>query len=271
MPVSFYNNPDPSSITFYDGIQDTVTVNATAPVTFLDNTTGTLKASSQIAVVRPTVTAATLNVTTWHNFDPHPNDTSSALGAYETWSDVKITMPPGFSSGTGCFAQMVNSTSRTDTRHTGGAYTEKEQQSDGTWVSLPTLCLDSSFPYLPDIAPLWQVSSVGAGQDNPSFVVAPPLVAGDTGRNDWYHAQGGDHFTTWIMFTPDVSSSTDIWVPLSSFNWYWANAADFLTTSSPAGWVDSPPFVGAAGTLTENHTWPTWNAFALTSAGTMRP
>jgi hypothetical protein len=263
IPVNFYNNPSPS-ISFYDGIQDTVTVNATAPVTFPDGTTGTLKASNQIAVVRPTVTAATLNISNWHNFDPHPNDTSSALGAYEQWSNVQITMPPGFSGGTGCFAQMLNSSTRTDTRHTGVPYTQKVQLSNGTWSSIPTPCLDTNFPY--PFAVQWQVSGTGSGEDQPSFFVAPPLAAGDTGRNDWYHAQGGDHFTTWVMFTPDASNSNDIWVPLSSFDWNWSNTADFLTTSSPAGWVDTPPFTGDHGTIAESHTWPTWNTYTPSGA-----
>ncbi len=264
LSVTGLNDPSSSSITFYDGIKDNVTINATVTVKLPDNTTGTVKATTQIGFVKPTVTAPIpFQQTEYDNFAQHGNDTSSALGAYEQWAGVRITMPDGFSSGTGCFAQILNSDARTDTRHMGGTYTQKVQISDGTWAAIPTPCLDTGFPY-PYATP-WQVSGTGSGYDQPSFFVAPPLNAGDAGRNDWYHASGEDHFTTWVMFTPNNADPSFIWVPLGSFDWDWSNTADLNVNSLPPGWIANPPG-GHHGTLAANDNWPTWTNFTPSGA-----
>ncbi len=266
MTVNGFNSPSSSSITFYDGIQDTVVINATVTVKYPDNTTTTLKASAQIAFVKPTVAAPPFQLTEYTRFVQDPHDPSNVMGANEVWSGVKITMPAGFSGGTGCFAQIINSTSRTDTRHTGVPYTQKEQISNGTWIAIPAPCLDTNFSY--PYAAQWQVSSTGSGGDQPYFQVAPPLNAGDTGLNDWYHAQGEDHFSTWIMFTPDTQNAADIWVPLGSFDWYWSDMANLNGNSVPPAW-QAGSFISSSGSITSSTVWPTWSTYVFSGGAAM--
>jgi hypothetical protein len=256
LSIGSFQSPN---VTFYDGIQDTVTVNATAIIKFSDNTTGTLKATTQLMFVKPTATQPMpFQLTEHDNFAQHPNDTSSIIGAIEAWAGVRITMPPGFSGGTGCFAQLIGSTARTDTRHTGGTYTEKVQLSNGTWAAIPTPCLDTNFSY--PFAIQWQVSSSGSGVDQPYFLVAPPLNAGDNGGHDWYQAVGNDQFNIWVMYNPNVQNSADIWVPLASFNWNWSNMAALNVNLLPPAW-QANAFVGSSGTLTPTGIWPTWTTY----------
>ena len=256
LAISSFHNP---TVTFYDGIQDTVTVNAIATITFPDNTTGTVSAAAQTLIVKPTVTGNAFTSSEYDNFTQHPNDTSSSIGANELWAGVTISMPSGFSGGTGCFAQKIDSTSRVDTRHTGGNYTIQEKLGNGTWVAVPAPCLDTNFPY--PYATEWDVTSTGSGGDQPYFPVAPTLDADDTGNSDWYQASGNDAFQTWIMFNPNTQNSANIWVPLDMFDWNWSNTASLNTSVTPNVWQVGT-FPGNSGSdIASTSTWPTWNTW----------
>ena len=271
-PIGPLTGSSASSITFYDGMKDSVTVKGTETLMYADKTTGTLTASAILAFVKPTVTQPSkFALTEVDNFNPsHLYDTSSQMGVQATWTNVTITMPHNFSVGTGCFAQMINSTSRTDSRKTGVPYTEKVQTSSGAWASVPAPCLDTNFPY--PFANPWNVTSTGSGGDVPSFLVSPPVVAGDPGHYDWNKATGGDHFTTWVMYTPDSTLTTDIWVPLGSFDWNWSDTADYQTITAPPGWaINVAATVGNPGTIAPNDNWPTWATYALSGNTAMRP
>jgi hypothetical protein len=219
-PSSLHN----PSVTVYDGIQDTLTINVTATVTFPDGTTGSVSATAQVVVEQPTVSNADFNPTIVKsdNFATHPDDASSVYGALEKWSNIQVTMPPNFTGGAGCVVQKISSTSRVDDRHTGGSYTEQEEQSGGSWIPIPTPCLDTSFPY-PFAGTYtlnnqtyygWPISTTGTGNggDSPMVQCDPSLIPGDTGGTDWYNSTGDDQFDDWIMYNPSASqSSPDIW------------------------------------------------------------
>ncbi len=260
-PPSPLNSP---SVTLYDGIQDTVTVSVTATVTFPDKTTNLVNANATLVVAKPTVTSHAFSINGANSFMQHPNDTGSALGAQEDWSNVAITMPTGFSGGNGCFAQTLVSTSIIDTRQTGSNYTIKEKLSNGQWVAIPAPCLDTNFPY--PYANVWTVGAsgangVGTGGDTPYFPVAPVLDAADTGMADWYKASGSDSFLTWVMYNPNPQSTNCIWVPLANFDWNWKSTAALNNSLTPMMW-QAGAFSGDAGSdFAPTGVWPTWNTW----------
>ncbi len=258
IPPASFQNP---TITFYDGIQDTVTVNVTATVTYPDNTTGSLSATAMLTVVKPTVTSHDFTIKEVDTFTSDPNNVGPRLGAEEDWSNVTIGMPPGFSGGSGCFAQILQSTTEYDSRQTGGNYTIQEKLSNGQWVPIPAPCLDTDFPY--PYANEWTVGTngVGMGGDDPFFPVSPPLDSDDPGKPDWNKASGKDQFRTWVMYNPNPQSGNNIWVPLSNFDWNWNDTASLDTSVTPQIWR-AGTFTGDKGLdFAPAVEWPVWNTW----------
>ncbi len=254
------------SVTFYDGVQDTVTVNLTVTITFPDKTTGTAKVTTMFGVVKPTLSTPTFNLVESDNFSQDPNDTSSAYGAVETYNKLQLTMPMGFTGGTGYVVQKIQSATRVDMRHTGPNYFQQQKQF-GSWMPIPAPCLDGDFPY--PFASIWAATpngsqptanQTGSGIDTPSVLCATPLISGDTGQPDWYASNGNDQFMVWIMYNPDPSSSSCIWVPVKSFTWGWSNQASLNTTSN--AW-SAPNFQPASDSNDPmlSGDWPTWNTW----------
>ncbi len=255
LPVSPLTNP---TVAFFDGFQNTAVVNLTVTIKFPDNTTGTATPQTQVAVVKPTALTPTFSIAEFDNFSQHPNDAMSTYGATEHFDHILITMPPGFTGGSGIIVQKILSTSRTDTRHTGAPYTAHEKQSGGTWIAIPAPCLDTNFPY-PFAAP-WAVTSTGSGIDVPSFYCAPSLVSGDTGV-DWYTSSGNDQFMDWIMYNPNNNDPAhNISVPLSTFTWGWSASATYNATTGAWSVAGFMPNSGSA--FKDALDWPMWDTWA---------
>ena len=261
-------------VIFYDSMQDLVNVQATATVN-VSGTPQTVVASTQVKFVKPTVTMPIPTQLEQDNFLEHPNDMNSTLGAYETWHNIKITMPTGFTNGTCCCAQIIKSTNRVDIKTTGlyTTYIEKVQNSNLNWVPIPTPSLDTNFPYFSGISPeYWSVAAAGGAEDYPYFSVAPQLVPSDTGT--WgKEASGQDKFTTWIMYNPNPTDGVSIWVPLESFDWNWYETAALNTTTQAwqAASANLLPPSDPGSDYAPTNTWPTWTAVGLIGNTAMRP
>ena len=96
--------------------------------------------------------------------------------------------------------------------------------------------------------------------DSSYFPVSPSLVSGDlSGVADWYKASGNSKFQTWIMYNPNIQSTSDIWVPLSSFDLNWKNTATLNTSThmwqAGAFTSDSGSDIGQTGM------WPLWQTW----------
>jgi hypothetical protein len=241
VPISATDEAAPT-FQFYDPEAGTDSVTCTVTIQFPDNTTGTLSLTPKpIVFMKPTAT--------WKAYEGYPQGFTYqglqqgevAIGMFEApgsgylagmaWppSGVSITVPSGFSgTGSACVAQLYKP-NRT--------YTEgKSQIAQPGWIN-GTQGLDGQFPYQ-NVS--WNVpggSPVANFGDSPyTGVPSGSNVDPNTGQVI-SSFMDNDSVSSWLMYKPP---GTSIWVPLSEYDWSWAETVDGtgtgweITSSTPA-------------------------------------
>ena len=203
------------------------------------------------------------------------------FGAEEWWDPINITVPSGFSGGTGGLAQ-IGTFSRKNTRIATGTgantYFNKIESppGSGNWVA-PGPGLDGSFPYPFGYADsggqdgtlvtggyTWDVSVLGHSTDVTKHAFVQPDV--DSGGTQWTYAYASDSFNTWLMYRPPGG----IWVPLQMLTWSWGADANInpLPPAPNGTWTaENGSFVPGSPTPTE--AYPAWTT--VIPGITMRP
>ena len=257
-----------NSVSFYDEVQENVTVKCVVSLKFSDGTTATVNAKSvPVAFLKPNVSKwmidtgyiQPLATAGYFGLNSPPSVNPSVGGEY--WHDVTIDVPQPFSGGQGCFAQLI----------TPGF----EMYQDGSTIPVADpndkkQGLDNAFPYQ---GYMWNLSTsgntpaLGTQSDSPSIGLAAVNVPQYQG---WNTAVRNDSFITWVMYRPPVvGTQGHIWVPLENYSWsvsftlQWLNNQWAMTASSPSDTkraaprspadVDSPPSWSLIQTNSSHH------------------
>ena len=276
------------SFVFYDATSGILPLTCSATIICPDGTRLSVNVLRDITILKPTETPWTISTTAPDDgpffYDYLVNGAfSPQYGVQVTWNPVAITVPPPFTGGQACFAQIA-SLNRVATRAAlNGA--------SNTYSVLPvSQGLDTGFPYkiayqldangkltpgannkYPILSPpQWNTPGTGAGGDQPFTLCEPVLVNGDMGGSDWRSSTANDQFDTWTMYRPPaVGSQSTIWVPLKTIHWAWSGSASVHTDGNgnvithPDGnaqWFYIIPPVNPAGNPTDTTAFPTWTA-----------
>ena len=152
----------------------------------------------------------------------------------EAWNNVTIIVPPPFSGGQGCFAQIVTP---------NATVTNDDPTKSFIFPGSGQTGLDNAFPYRNYT---WSVPALGANIDGPVFTFSNAY--NKTADQGFTTVAVHDKFSTWVMYNPPaVGSQGTIWVPLQSYAWDWAftsvwNGIWPLTTASPMTAADDPHY-----------------------------
>ena len=228
-----------AALSFYDRVQEDLTVTCTAAMTAPDGTVLNITAKSPtINVLKPTAswgvdpTSVPINGVSTANIIGFVDSSAGSqyFGANTTWYPAKLSVPAPFKSlgGLGCFAQIATPSAtitRTPTGTGVSTYSFKIKNAQGTWVA-PGTGLDQSFPFPIGFTTdangnwtgqasdsSWPVSGTGASGDYPKGQETVPDV--DNGGLQWTSSSISDSFTTWLMYKPDGG----VWVPVQSATW----------------------------------------------------
>ncbi len=253
---------------FYDKSAESVTITCKAVLVCPNGNSVTINASSQpITVKKPTAG--------WSAYATAPFvNASGGYGVNEYWQPITISVPPPFSGGLGCFAQLITPSRQATRSFSAGTpmvyaatYYDKAPDGNGGWM-LPMQGLDTSFPY-PFVTGgnsdgSWPVSNAVTSGDMPTAPYNPPAVSGDAGGTNWYTATTQDSFMTWLMYQP----AGGIWVPLQKLVW----STNITVTNAGGPWAVSS---GSAATTAKSGTDakdpPGWTTVNNASQAQMRP
>ncbi len=231
-------------LAFYDSAAENLTVTCTVNLTAPDGKTnlGITANSPTVKVEKPTATwtIQTGTVQPWVQAGYFGLLAAPGTGypGGEYWQSAVITVPPPFSGGVGCFAQLITP--------------DFEMLQDGSTTPVVgsnnnLQGLDNLFPYP---GSQWTLPNPGTQSDRPAFGVAgvnSPQYQG------WNTATGNYSFVTWMMYQP----TGGIWVPLQSYTWNWSCTVKWLNSQ----WTitASSPTAPAQPTSTVTTTPPTWS------------
>ena len=225
-----------SPVSFYDEVQENVTVKCAVSLKFADGTTATVNAQSvPVAFLKPTANWMFTQTTVADQPD------KGSFQAGELLGPISITVPSPFSGGSGCLAQLGTfdrSVKRHPLNNQPDTYSCKVQKTnpDGTtsWI-VPGQGLDGGFPYTQSITldsnnnPVvtdhnggytWGADDQGTPADTPTQSYTNKSL--DSGGNDWYQAHASDSFVDYLMYKPPPFGNQGvIWVPLKTLTWSW--------------------------------------------------